>query len=399
MSKRWIAFLGVALLLSAATAWGQVTRTVYNNPIAGFSLEIPDDWEMGTGVPGTVLIGLNGDQSDGVPYGQPILWFFYSKQAPQATANTLADTFKQLYGVTVTPQAVGQSGAWELAFTHQTDRGAFQQHWVCRTQDGHSYVIGAVVPQEIAAACQADLDRALSTCKLIARPLLRRFQEPQEHAYRMTLPRDWVWEGQVFRAEGVPGYFTWKAQSPDHLAGAFSAPPGVFNIAVAYLPASEAARVMILPELQKQIPGLRLDKVQELPRVGGYYCAIVRALGLGANPRIDKARADYLATLNGTEIRLRVTVATVMLDTSPMLGGRGDWFLMANGAWAPSAHFDEQYPLGRGVIASLATDPAWKNAQFEAANDVVLWRNWVSRVQQFLFNAEYLESEDTLHLP
>ncbi len=387
------------LLVATAAGWGQVPQVVYANPIAGFSLEVPQDWEMGSGVFGSVLIGLDGEMSTGVPYQLPLLWFFYSKQAPEATAKTLADALRELTGATMQPRATGQNGEWEIAFTAATGRGNFQQRWLCRTQDGHHYVIGAIVPQEIAAACQGEVDRALATCKLIPRPPLRLFREPRENAYTMVLPKDWTWEGEVYRAENVPGYFTWKVQSPDRLTGAFSAPPGVMNVTVPYTPAGELARTLVLAELQKQIPGLRFDKLQEYPRTGAYYRGIIKTLGLGENPRVDKVRADYLADVGGTEIRLRVGIATVMLDASPLLGGRGNWFLTAAGAWAPSAKFEEQYPLGRGAIASLYTDPVWKNNQFEAVGEVTLWRKWISRLYQFLFNVEYLEAEDTLHLP
>ena len=310
------------------------------------------------------------------------------------------DAFKQLNGVAATPKATGQAGEWELAFTAQAgERGSFQERWLCRVQDGHSYVIGAVVPAAIAAAAQGEVDRALASCKLLARPALKRFREPTENAYTMVLPRDWTWEGKVYRAENVPGYFTWKVKSPDGLSGAFSAPPATLNIAVPYMPAGQAARALVLPELGKQIPGVRLDTVQELPRAGAYYRGLIKAIGIGNNPRVDKVRADYLAEINGTQVRIRVNIATVMLDQSALLGGRGNWWLTASGAWAPEEQFDALYPVGRGVIASLVTDPVWKNNQFEAAGEAAVWRKWVARVYQFLFNVEYLEAEDTLHLP
>lgn len=391
--------LGVVLLAGSAAAWGQIATLTYANPVAGFSLEVPDDWEMASAVLGSLLVGLDAEQSSGAPWGAPLLWFFYSKQPPETTATTLADAFRQLHGVTVQPQATGQAGEWELAFTSTSARGDFRQRWLCRIQDGRSYVIGAVIPGAIVAVAQPEVDRALATCKLIPRPPLKRFREPRENAYTMVLPRDWTWEGQVFRSEMVPGYFTWKVQSPDRLTGAFSAPPATFNIMYTYTPAGEAARGLVLSELQKQIPGVRLDKVQDLPRTGAYYRSAVVALGLGANPRIDKVRADYLADVDGTAIRIRVSIVTVMFDQSALLGGRGNWWLSACGAWAPANQFETLYPLGRGVIASLYTDPVWKQKQFEAVGEVTLWRKWVARVFQFLFNVEYLEAEDTLHLP
>ena len=122
-----------------------------------------------------------------------------------------------------------------------------------------------------------------------------------------------------------------------------------------YTPAGQAARTIVLPALQQQYPGIKLDKVEDLPRAGAYYRDGIKLLGLGNNPRVDKARADYLTTLNGVPVRIRVTIGTFMLDQSPLLGGRGDWFLTAGGAWAPVDGFDAGYALGRGAMASLHT--------------------------------------------
>ncbi len=70
-----------------------------------------------------------------------------------------------------------------------------------------------------------------------------------------------------------------------------------------------------------------------------------------------------------------------VMTQSEILGGRGE-------AWAAvrpvelglrQEQFDEQFPVGRGVIASLATDPDWKSRQFEAAGDVALDRAWLPR--------------------
>ncbi len=370
-------------------------RVTYLNPIAGLSIDIPEDWEMGTGSIGNTFIALDGDQTVGVCWTQPVLWFLRSKQPPEKTAQELATVFKELSGVTVTPRATGKPDEWELAFTSTSNRGSLKERWLCRQDNNTSYVIGAQVRTEYAAAAQADIDAALASCQAIARPKLQRFLEPTENAYRMLLPEGWKWEGRVFRSEMVPGYFTWKVQSPDGLTGAFSAPPGTFNIMTPYIPAGEAARQFLLPALQQQVPDVRLEKVQQLPRPGAYYCDLIKALGLGNNPRVDKARADFVGTANGTPVRIRCNVGTFMLDASPLLGGRGNWALMCSGAWAPVERFDEQFPIGRGVIGSLLTDENWKNNQFEAVNEVTVWKAWIRRWRQFLFNLFYLEAEES----
>jgi hypothetical protein len=73
---------------------------------------------------------------------------------------------------------------------------------------------------------------------------------------------------------------------------------------------------------------------------------------------------------------VRVNVATLMLDASPVLGGHGNWMLFTSGYWAPADQFDELSPLGRSAIASLMTDPTFKKNQFETSGDVANWRAW-----------------------
>ena len=379
----------VAVAALATAACAQVPALTYANPIAGFSMTVPSDWEMGGGVLGAVMVGLDGDMSLGFPSLQPIIWVFYAKTGPEATANNLARALGALEGQT--PQVVA-TGAhqYELAFVSAK---GLREHWICRIANGHTYVTGGLVPNQLAPAFQAELDTALASAQLVARPPLKLFLEPTENAYTMVLPATWTWTGQVFRSSGVPGYFTWKVQSPDGATGAFSAPPASFNIAVPYTPAGQAARTIVLPALQQQYPGIKLDKVEDLPRAGAYYRDGIKLLGLGNNPRVDKARADYLTTLNGVPVRIRVTIGTFMLDQSPLLGGRGDWFLTAGGAWAPVDGFDAGYALGRGAMASLHTAPAWKRAQFRVAGAAAGWAEGVREALGDWFDEDYIRGQ------
>ncbi|MEI6502493.1 MAG: hypothetical protein WCP21_15895, partial [Armatimonadota bacterium] len=114
-----------------------------------------------------------------------------------------------------------------------------------------------------------------------------------------------------------------------------------------------------------------------LSRQSAYYRAMIKAAGLGNKPLVDKVRADFVAERGGALIRMRVTVVTLQMVQSAILGGRGDWTLFASGAWAPDDQFDKLYPLGRGVMASLATDPDWKARQLGTVSDVALDRAWL----------------------
>lgn len=358
-----------------ALAQPPADRTTYVNGIAGISIDIPEDWEMGTGDLGNTFIALDAD--GGTPTGAlyPLLWFFRTSAPPRQMADEIA---RGLEALDHSSPAVREGGPdeWVVSAVSSGPRGPLVEEWHCRQEGNASYVLATMVRPEHEARFRDDLAAAVASCRLAPTPPLKLFTEPSERAYRMVLPEDWRWQGQIVRTPEAPGYFQWEAVSPDGLAGAFASPPSALNIAVPYLPAAQAAEELVLPVLREKLPGARLEAVRELPRPGEYYEEIIRRLGIGDEPRVHKARADYLATHGGVEIRVRVTIATVMLNASPVLGGRGNWMLLASGYWAPEDRFGDLEALGRGVIASVMTDPEFRRSQFEASNEVAVWRAW-----------------------
>jgi hypothetical protein len=363
---RAVALGALALLIGPAALAETVT---VRNPIAGFQIDIPDDWEMAAGTALNTVIAI--DAASGPAYAtKPVLWFFHAPLEPAEEAAGIATSLTAMAGG-ATPQVSQGPGAGEfvIRMTSNGARGPLTECWVCRSQDGVSYVIGAMARPEAWGPSAADIDRALASCRLIDRPQLEAFREPTETAYRILLPVGWKWSGEILRAEAVPGYFVWKAASPDGATGCFSSPPGVFNIATEYMPAGAAIDQIVLPYLRQQIPDARLIAVQELPGAGAYYRELIQKAGIGQNPRVDKVRADFSAA--GGAVRIRIDVLTLQFDTSQILGGRGDWFLYTSGYWAPEAQFDELGPLGRGVLASLRTDRQWKKNQRDAVAGVL----------------------------
>lgn len=361
------AVIGVTL---AAPTWA-VQQVDYANPIAGFAIEIPEDWEMATGTGGNTEIAIDAPSGAAVAT-QPALWFFRARHPAEEEARLLARDLQQISnGVAPKVAPTGRPGEWEVSCRSSGVRGELVERWRCRDEAGQSYVIAALARPGVAEAFSAEIERAFDSCRLIPTPIVHFFQEPTENAYRLVLPVGWTWEGQILRTGAIPGYFVWKVQSPDGLTGSFSSPPAALNIMVPYTPADELAGGIVLQGLREQLPDAELDSVRRLARVGDYFCELIRLAGLGANPRVDKVRADYVGTRNGTRVRVRVDIGTFMLDASPLLDGRGDWFLMAGGSWAPEDRFDERFPLARGVMASLWTSPKWKARQAEAVQSVL----------------------------
>jgi hypothetical protein len=370
-------FALLLLFTTAACAQPPIPTITYVNPVAGVSLDIPEDWEMGTNDWGSLFIGLDADTSPGCPRVAPQLWFFYCKETPPQMGAMLKQHVPLLGGQVHSAGPTGNGAEWEVRFTSNGGVGPLHERWLCRTERGLNYVIAAMVKPEVEAQARAELDTALATCKIIGGPKMKRFMEPRENAFRMLMPQDWSCQTKVVRNMQVPGYFEWKATSPDGLCGSFSAQPSVFNIATPYLSATQAAQQIVLPVLSQQVPGLQLESVKELPRQSAYYQYLIKAAGLGERPLVTKVRADYVAPAGAGRLRIRVTVATLQFDQSQLLGGRGDWTLFASGSWAPDDQFERLYPLGRGVMASLATDPDWKGRQLGTVSDVALDRAWL----------------------
>lgn len=370
---------GLSLAVFARPAWAQsdVPRVAYDNPIAGFGLTIPEDWEMATGVAGNTEIAIDAPTGAAVLF-QPTLWFFYAPHSPEAQAHLLAQGL-QAIGGGATPQvrATGKADEWEVTMTSDASRGPLVERWLCRSENGTSYVIGAMARPQVFTQFQDDIDTALSTCHLVGQPIIHFFREPTEDAYRLTLPHGWQWEGQIVRGENLPGAFTWKAQSADGLTGCFTSPPVGFDMTVDYMPAEMVAQGMVLTTLSQQVPGATVESVHPLPRASAYFAAVIKAAGPTMNPRVHRVRADYLGTVNGVRVRIRAYITTVMMDASPMFGGRGIWFFGVGGAWAPVDQFDALYPIARGVQASLRMSPQWKKRQIRVVEEVLKYRSAV----------------------
>jgi hypothetical protein len=381
--------VGVLVVAAGAClAQPTVPRVTFDNPVAGLCIDVPEDWEMGTSDFGWLSVGIEAGLGASQCAVFPDIWFFFTRSAPAQEAKEVAQAWA-IGGAQ--PQIVaGPKGSFEVRFTSQDSRGPLNQRWSCRRQGRVNYVIATMVRPQFAAQFQGDLDTALASAHLVPGPPLQLFTEPSERAYRMIFPQGWQWEGRILRTPQAPGVFQWKVQTPDRLNGAFNAPPVSFNIAVPYQPASACAQSMILPALRQEVPDLRLDGVHELPRAGQYFTAMIKAAGLGANPRVDKCRAEYTGTRNGTAIRIHCDIGTMMLDASPLLGGRGNWTLFVSGYWAPAQGYAVASKIGRGVVCSISTDPQWKENQRVMVKADRWWKEFMRDLNDHKFIEDYL---------
>lgn len=380
------------VILTAGAAWGQPEPVRMSNPVAGVSMVVPGDWEMGTCDWGGLFFGLDADASPGLFIDQAQILFYYCNQTPADYAKMLASLFKQFAHVTA--QISGQGDKVEVRATMETGLGPMDTRWRCCRVKSINFVVAAFVPPRVRAQFEGDINRALDSVKLIAGPKSSRFKEPHENAYSILIPQGWNWSGNIVRTTLIPGYFEWMSHSRDGLAGVFSGKPATFGIDMPYRDAAECAKTFVLDGLRKINPTLRLESIEPQPRWDDYQATKVRVLKLGERPQIHKVRADYLGEADGVPVRLRATVATVMMDTSLILGGRGDWWMTVGGAWAPVDQWAKFFSLGRGVMASLVTDPVWKKNQFETASEVALDRWGLRDHVAHHFIVDYLKLRD-----
>ncbi|MBI5831521.1 MAG: hypothetical protein HZB16_04315 [Armatimonadetes bacterium] len=381
LTRFWLGIMLVtgAWAQPAATGVDGVPWVRVDNPIARLSIDMPDDWSMGSSDYGPMTIAIDAGVGVSPPSTQPVLWVFRHRYTAEEAARQLV---RDLTAANGAPPRIEQApdGAWVVSATSNGARGPLTELWASRRQGEDSFVVGAMMRPEASAKWNADVSRMVASARLIPGPPLKVQREATERAYRLWMPADWRWEGRIVRTEQVPGWFEYKVQRPDGLAGAFNGPPAIIDVRTAYMDPGTATRQLLLPVLAKMVPGLRVERVRPLPRVGAYFREGIRRAGLGTNPLCDRAEVDCLGEAGGVPLRIRLTVGTLQLDQSAILGGRGTWTIYTNGVWAPVAEFDQVYPIGRGVLASIRTDAEWRRNQKEVADAAAGFRNDMRKV-------------------
>jgi len=96
--KGFLSIVFLLFLLSLQIGYSQeVSYVVYNNPVAGFSITIPEDWELSAGTAGQTEIAIDASSGSSLLY-YPLLWFFYVEQTPEYYAKILSTTLQYAGG-------------------------------------------------------------------------------------------------------------------------------------------------------------------------------------------------------------------------------------------------------------------------------------------------------------
>lgn len=396
--------LTCCIMLGTTVGAARAAAVKYDNPVAGMSIVIPDDWEMATSDWGTLVIGLDPRTELPALQMEPQLWFFYGEEEPEAMARGVARDMP-LVGAQDVQLSQMDASAWQVDLVVTASDVPIRQRWLCRKQGEQTFALVAFVRADQWQRCEPEIDTALRSCILIAGPTVRRFLEPTENAYRMLMPEGYQWSGHILRTANVPGYFVWEVKSPDELVGASSAPPSLLDITHPYMPAAECARTIVLDYLRGQFPGIQLEAVRDYPRFSAYGMWRMQMGKTGEGGRLDKAQADYIIRRGGASVRLRATLVTLRLSALPtalsgfggilgQVAGQGNWTMFASSEWAPVEQWEKLHSIGRGIVASVATDPDFSRNQRVAVSETALGRMAARDLAAHKFIIDYLQLRD-----
>ncbi len=371
-----VVLVGVACvaLCGPLGAQVEVPSVVCVNPIAGFSITIPEDWGMGSGTLKDTVMGINYPLYPS--FCAPVISFARAPGTAQEMAQVVALCYRPLSAAPPQVRPTGRGEEWEVTATIDGGlMGPLACRWLCRKDGNVGYVVSAMVGTQYAATFAEEIDTALDTCRPIKQgAILHYLREPSMDAFRMILPYGWRYEGHIYSGVNCPAAYVYKIQSPDGLSGCFFSQPVEGHMANPTL--EMVAGEVVLPALREDVPDVQLERFHRLPRAAMHFTHFHRFLSANTlNINADRAFADYLGTSNGVAIRIRVNLWLNWMATLPGMAPYGH--VMMRGEWAPVARFDELYPLARGVQASLWETPKWRKLLLQTTKEVLDYRKAV----------------------
>ncbi len=348
----------------------------FSDPIFGFAVQLPPDWDMATGLSGERMMGINLRTVGSLR--APLVVFFRIPGTIDAAAQALAGYVRaQDKRAQAELRRTGRGSEQEIITTIGSDvLGPVGVYGVAREEAGVVYNLIAMAPMSVAAQFKQEIDRVMGSFHIIGRPILRAFKEPAENAFTLSLPRDWNWEGQIYRDAMCPGAFVWTARAADGSAGAFEIEPGYADVGARI---QDALAGDVIPQkLAVRIKGLQdlqLVHVESLPRASEHLSAWFQSILAGTTTiPADRARVHYRARVGNTAVGIRVDT---YLNYYPLQVVTGWEASQMSGAWAPEERFDEVFPVARGVRDSLQVDRRWNKLQMDTVAEVLRHRKQV----------------------
>lgn len=364
----------IGLSMGLARAQNAVPLRELKNPVAGFSLQVPEDWTMGTGSIGESVIGLNYPLFPS--FFAPLIIFKYVPGSPAEAAKLVSQLFTALSAGPPQARPTGNAEEWEVTATIQAGMlQPFLGRWLCRRAGALSYVAGALVPMSVSQEWAQEIQAALQSVRPLPQGApLAYFTEPQLGAFRLIAPRGWKYEGQVVSGPNVPAAYVFRLENAAGTTGCFMAPPR--QLMTGAISRESLYREVVLGSLQEALPDARLQEVHSLPRASQHYTLYWHTLSPQLNIQCERGYADIIGTRGGVPVRVRVEVYAHFYV--PLLAGLpGALNVLMLGAWAPVEQFDALYPLARSVLASLWETPMWKQRLRQTTQEVLDYRNAV----------------------
>ncbi len=367
----WATLLTAGLL---GPAYGQAApRQRLVNPIAGYAVDLPLDYELSTGGLGETTMGINVTN-----YGSPstpLYSFFHCQPSPREGAGLVAQFIGAVYRGAEVKVSPGQAEEWQVSAAGATDlTGPVLAQWFLRPGRKMNYGVSFYSKVPTFQQHREEITAVIGSFRQIERIPLRVARDTTENAYKVTMPAGWSHQGRIHRSPTCPGWPVWQASSPDGRSGCFEMPPG--QATTMPLAARDIAGTYLLQGVQKEVPtvqNLRVERVTLLPRGGAAIVEVVKSMG-GASltqPAGEKALVDYLGTVNGAPVRLRVYTTSYYIPFygRPDLPGNFNWFIW--GLWAPVDSFEANSGVAHSVHGALQYDRKWQQAQRKAVDDVL----------------------------
>ncbi|MCX6551100.1 MAG: hypothetical protein NTY02_08855 [Acidobacteria bacterium] len=371
----FLPFFLVALMASpnshplSAAADIPVPITTVQNPLVGFSIDLPEDYEVTTGFDGETQMAINGTYIASV--FSPWYYFTYTSQPPGECARLLEYLLRQppLRSTTEVLQGTSPGEVILKATIPLEGVGTLEGRWVFRTESHKNYVVAAVVFSQLAGQYQQEIDRTLKSCRVQRHMPFSLHQEQTEAAYKIRLPEGWKWEGKIFRDPNIPGAFDWKATTLNGGAGCFNAAPVRTMTA---LDAQTAATTILPQYFQTTVAGFQFESYRPHPRASQQGESTFAVLFKQGGLRVGYTRGTgfYRATVAGVPLRFQIEIAVERVDLP--LGSSA--VMRTYGFWGPAQDFARLYTVARGVLGSLRESREWMKTRDQYAEEVLDFR-------------------------
>ena len=253
----------------------------------------------------------------------------------------------------------------------------------------NAMISGFQAPAANASARAPAMMQLLRSFRLIAPMPRQHFREPREAAFDVTIPANWIGQGQANRNHvgnaaicqfwlsrdpqgfvqlGIPAQlWTFSDGWSGWMMGMMPAPT------LKYMPAHAFATQWLARQMQPQQPGMAIESVQERPDMLPELYADIAKVGL--TPQTTEITAACMVTtyaMGNARMRQKTMVSTVhQRGGMAMMGSAGQWTALLNAYFrAPEDEFAALEPILAGVLSGFQINPLWHQQELMRMNQL-----------------------------